>query len=335
MRLDDALLLGLQWLGVGLSLWLALGSALGLLSLLPGALGRHASTAADRVTPAVVRRLLTLALGASLGSAAFPVPAFAANTRPALDTAGSVTASAEVFVHHHALEPDAAGDDPGGTGVRSPGTGSEQATAEVGMRPQGVTRDTAGLDPGARSGGTGSEAATAESRSGQQTHPQRAVGARAGAGPVRAGPVASEGAARPAPGARVGVVKPPSVGYRPTPPPPVADASRSLLLAPTPRASASVHDLVTVRRGDTLWSVARRHLGDDATDAQVAHEWPRWYAANREVIGGDPNAIRPGQQLRPPHSAAVRALPAAAATPAFSPTGLSTHDAWRADGALP
>lgn len=36
------------------------------------------------------------------------------------------------------------------------------------------------------------------------------------------------------------------------------------------------------------------------SSAEVAHEWPRWYAANRAVIGGDPDRIQPGQRLTPP-----------------------------------
>ena len=57
---------------------------------------------------------------------------------------------------------------------------------------------------------------------------------------------------------------------------------------------------VVVRRGDTLWDLAGRHLGPGATSADVAQEWPRWYAANLEVIGPDPDLILPGQELRVP-----------------------------------
>jgi hypothetical protein len=89
-------------------------------------------------------------------------------------------------------------------------------------------------------------------------------------------------------------------GYVPSAPPPVLPADRSRLLAPAPRATVGAHDVVTVHRGDTLWAVAARHLGPDASDVQVAREWPRWYAANREVIGDDPDLLVPGQQLRPP-----------------------------------
>ncbi|MEO7981021.1 MAG: hypothetical protein ABI807_09045 [Sporichthyaceae bacterium] len=72
------------------------------------------------------------------------------------------------------------------------------------------------------------------------------------------------------------------------------------LVATTPHAEHAVVDEVVVRRGDSLWEIAARHLGADAGPAEVAAEWPRWYAANRAVIGGDPDLLRPGQRLAPP-----------------------------------
>ena len=64
---------------------------------------------------------------------------------------------------------------------------------------------------------------------------------------------------------------------------------------------------VVVHRGDTLWDIARRHLGPDATDAEVATAWPAWHEANRAVVGDDPELIMPGQILRPPASASLAA----------------------------
>ena len=55
-----------------------------------------------------------------------------------------------------------------------------------------------------------------------------------------------------------------------------------------------------VRRGDTLWAIARQHLGPGATDAEVAQEWPRWHHANRAVIGPDPDRLLPGMVLQRP-----------------------------------
>ena len=57
---------------------------------------------------------------------------------------------------------------------------------------------------------------------------------------------------------------------------------------------------VIVRPGDTLWAIAARHLGPAANTAQVAAEWPAWYAANRPVIGNDPGLITPGTVLHAP-----------------------------------
>lgn len=59
-------------------------------------------------------------------------------------------------------------------------------------------------------------------------------------------------------------------------------------------------DGVRVRRGDTLWTIAARHLGAHATSAAIAKEWPRWYAANRRLVGPDPDLIIPGQVLIAP-----------------------------------
>ncbi len=56
-------------------------------------------------------------------------------------------------------------------------------------------------------------------------------------------------------------------------------------------------DEVVVRRGDTLWDLAARSLGPDAGDAEIAAAWPRWWHANREVIGADPDVLLPGTRL--------------------------------------
>lgn len=76
---------------------------------------------------------------------------------------------------------------------------------------------------------------------------------------------------------------------------PQADAG---LLGSRPRFPAATE--VVVHRGDSLWSIAARHLGPDASDTEVARAWPQWYAANRDRIGDDPDLILPGQILRVP-----------------------------------
>jgi len=91
----------------------------------------------------------------------------------------------------------------------------------------------------------------------------------------------------------------------PTPPPaPAPDPAFGVTglgpLGPAPRTSPSTQGTVTVARGDSLWAIASRHLGPGATRQQIAHEWPRWYAANRSVIGPNPDLIRVGQVLTVP-----------------------------------
>lgn len=49
----------------------------------------------------------------------------------------------------------------------------------------------------------------------------------------------------------------------------------------------------TVKAGDTLWTIARRFLGN-------GNRWREIYDLNRSVIGPDPNLLRPGQVLRIP-----------------------------------
>jgi hypothetical protein len=75
----------------------------------------------------------------------------------------------------------------------------------------------------------------------------------------------------------------------------------------SPHAPARPRDAraaeVSVRPGDSLWLLAARRLADDAkpaTDRAVAASWPRWYAANRDVIGADPNLLHPGERLDVP-----------------------------------
>lgn len=69
-------------------------------------------------------------------------------------------------------------------------------------------------------------------------------------------------------------------------------------------ATRHASDTVRVRRGDSLWGIAAAHLPPSATDRAIAAAWPRWYAANRAVIGSDPDLILPGQMLVPPQPAA-------------------------------
>ena len=70
-------------------------------------------------------------------------------------------------------------------------------------------------------------------------------------------------------------------------------AARHVRAQDTPGARREV----TVRAGDSLWSIAAAALGPLASDADIAREWPRLYAGNREAIGANPHLLRPGQVL--------------------------------------
>jgi hypothetical protein len=68
------------------------------------------------------------------------------------------------------------------------------------------------------------------------------------------------------------------------------------------RASVTVEPGRTVRVavGDSLWALAAADLPEHASAADVDERWRAIHAANRRVIGGDPDLIHPGQRLRLP-----------------------------------
>ncbi len=109
--------------------------------------------------------------------------------------------------------------------------------------------------------------------------------------------VVTESVAGPAPLPDPGWSAPPDPGWTPTAPTVRRQPDVSVVSG---RVTARDPGEVVVRRGDTLWSIAARHLGEGATDAEVAAAWPRWYAANRAVVGPDPDLLRPGQVLHAP-----------------------------------
>lgn len=137
-------------------------------------------------------------------------------------------------------------------------------------------------------------------------------------GPPRAGPLAqtavslawiptpqASSAAGRNPGGTVAAVPPAAEGI------PAADPQWKPLrpvVEPGPLASRPLRPQepqtsageVTVRAGDSLWSLSAAQLGLFASDVDIAAAWPRLYQANRQIIGEDPDLLLPGQVLRLP-----------------------------------
>lgn len=70
--------------------------------------------------------------------------------------------------------------------------------------------------------------------------------------------------------------------------------------AAAPAATGATGATVTVRPGDSLWSIAARQLPPGASDAAVARTSALLHRLNRDVIGADPDLIHPGQRLQLP-----------------------------------
>lgn len=93
----------------------------------------------------------------------------------------------------------------------------------------------------------------------------------------------------------------PQPGWTPErPAAPTTPPSQVGLVSTAPGTEQDGDEHLVVHRGDTLWAIAARHLGPRASAGEIARAWPRWYAANRDVIGPDPDRLRPGQLLKPP-----------------------------------
>lgn len=80
-----------------------------------------------------------------------------------------------------------------------------------------------------------------------------------------------------------------------TQPPPGRQPSR-----PAPPGPGVPWVFYVVRTGDTMWSITDWALGSRSTPARISASWTRIWAANRSVIGDDPNLIFPGQRFRVP-----------------------------------
>ncbi len=93
-------------------------------------------------------------------------------------------------------------------------------------------------------------------------------------------------------------------GHRPAPsapkPQPKPAETKTAETTPAEPRPAGSQYRVRVRPGDSLWSITAHRLGAGASAARIQAEWPRWHAANRQLIGADPDLLRPGMELLVP-----------------------------------
>jgi nucleoid-associated protein YgaU len=83
---------------------------------------------------------------------------------------------------------------------------------------------------------------------------------------------------------------------------PAAPAGRAAVPVSQPVGGDEVY---TVVKGDSLSKIAKKHLGS-------AGAWRKIYEANKDVIGSNPDLIKPGQKLRLPKADAAGAGPKSA-----------------------
>lgn len=59
------------------------------------------------------------------------------------------------------------------------------------------------------------------------------------------------------------------------------------------KKAATAQKTHTVDKGESLWAIAENELGD-------GKRWKEIYEANKDVIGDNPDLIKPGQELKLP-----------------------------------
>lgn len=179
----------------------------------------------------------------------------------------------------------------GGTGLVTPAVAVAEGPGELeGARTERIGTDSlSGLPLPDRTLGDHLDA-TASPRSGLAVEAVRRAAARHDASePARPDRVDAPGTSRresrSAPGVR----------------PPVTPATDAEPVASDPEPAATAagvdEDTHRVRPGDSLWSIAERHM-PGAEPTEIDAGWRRIHRANRAVIGPDPDLIIPGTTLR-------------------------------------
>jgi hypothetical protein len=315
-------------------LWLCAGFVLGALTTLPGAGGRAATALVRRILPRALRHILEITLGVALTAgtaapalAATPMDALIPQTVPSTSTASTGTASTGTAWPDLTRPQLPAPPSPTGVPPAPQLTPSVTTTPSTPAATGWPDLSRPSVSPVPAGPVATSTVATARLPAGTPPAPSSHS---VEAGPTHTASAASTASALPTAGPIPQPTGQPSATTRPasptTPSSPAVLASTGTpsvwpdlnrphtpAIGPQPRgigpsSTAPAHPAeaatptpeVVVLRGDSLWTIAARHLGPGATTAQIAREWPRWWAANKHVIGPDPDRILPGQRLQPP-----------------------------------
>jgi nucleoid-associated protein YgaU len=292
--------------------WLVVAVLATVLEQAPGFVGRSASVVATRITSQGSRTLLRSALGVA---AVTPLTIGMAQATPGDGSYGITESRSSIQLTGDSAEGSGArpwsaveprssiqftDDSTGGSGARPWGAVEPRSKlnltgeATPGPRPWSAVEPRSTVELGGES--------TAARRAAEQPSPgKRSAGKPAASKPVQeAQPTTTNSAkpGKPTATGRTAVPAKPPVGPVAVPDRPTSGApTRYTNLHSGRLARAASH---VVKPGDSLWSIAAAELGPRATEEAIATRWPQWYAANRQLIGPDPDVIHPGQVLTAP-----------------------------------
>ncbi|MEV8373491.1 LysM peptidoglycan-binding domain-containing protein [Kribbella sp. NPDC056861] len=281
--------------------WLVIAVLATVLEQAPGFIGRSASVVATRITSQGSRTLLRSALGVA---AVTPLTIGVAQATPGDGSYRAVESRSTIQLTGDsnsrpwaAVEPRSTVNLTGGspTSPRPWAATEPRSTVNLTDEPSAGRRPWSAVEP----------------RSTVQLGEKPSVGNPAASKPVQQARPTTTDAAKPrrqTSASRTAVPNKP-VGRTAVPakPPvsPIAVPDRPTTGAPTRYTTLQSGHLTRaashlVKPGESLWSIAAAELGPGATDDAIATRWPQWYAANRQLIGPDPNVIHPGQVLTAP-----------------------------------
>jgi hypothetical protein len=269
--------------------WFVVAVLATVLEQAPGAVGRGASVVAARITSQGSRALLRSALGVAAVTpltigVAHATPGNGSHTftepRTTIQLTGNSTAGSRPWP---SVKPR--------TTIQVTGNSTAGSRPWTSVEPRSTVEITGSTLAGSpRSGSAADWRATEKPSSieltAQGSSKLPATSTRMGK-PAKQTPAGRIGAPAKAPVGQIAVPDRPTTGA----------PTRYTHLQSGQLARAASH---VVKHDDSLWSIATAELGPNATDEAIAARWPQWYAANRQLIGPDPNLIHPGQVLNPP-----------------------------------